>query len=98
VRTAISATDAGSVALIHGEVALADLSLSSVEGGDLVFLPEAGTAVGLLFGILGLAALKQARVLRDRRLMKIMGVGRRCRVPIHAPTPIIAGLSVCKNP
>ncbi len=30
---------------------------------------------------------RQARVLRDRRLMKIMGVGRRCRVPVHAPTP-----------
>ena len=61
---AITATDAGSVALIHGEVALADLSMASVEGGDLVLLPEPGTTIGLFFGILGLAALKQARTIR----------------------------------
>jgi hypothetical protein len=61
---AILATDAGSVALIHGEVALADLSVASVEGGDLVLLPEPGTAIGLLFGIFGLAALKQLRTIR----------------------------------
>ena len=61
---AILATDAGSVALLHGEVALADLSMTSVEGGDLVLLPEPGTTIGLLFGIFGLAALKQARTIR----------------------------------
>ena len=61
---AIAATDAGSVALIHGEVALADLSVASVEGGDLVLLPEPGTAIGLLFGIVGLAALNQLRTIR----------------------------------
>jgi hypothetical protein len=25
--------------------------------------------------------------------MKIMGVGRRCRVPIHAPTPQLYGMT-----
>jgi hypothetical protein len=61
---AITATDAGSVALIHGEVALADLSMASVEGGDLVLLPEPGTTIGLLFGIFGLGALNQLRTIR----------------------------------
>jgi hypothetical protein len=44
---AILATDAGSVALIQGKVALADLSMASAEGGDLVLLPEPGSALGL---------------------------------------------------
>jgi hypothetical protein len=61
---AITATDAGLVALIHGEVALADLSVASVEGGDLVLLPEPGTTIGLFFGIFGLAALNQLRTIR----------------------------------
>ncbi len=63
---AITATDAGSVALIHGEVALADLSMASVEGGDLVLLPEPGTTIGLLFGIFGLGALNQRRAVQSR--------------------------------
>jgi len=70
---AITATNAGSVAVIHGEVALADLSMASVEGGDLVLLPEPETAIGLFFGIVGLAALNQRRRVQNRQAT---GAGR----------------------
>lgn len=58
---------AGSVALSHGEVALADSSRSFVEAGDLVLLPEPGTTLGLLVGVFGLAALKQLHLGRAAR-------------------------------
>ena len=57
----IASQGSGSVALSHGEVALADLSRSFVESGDLVLLPEPGTMLGLLVGILGLAGLNRLR-------------------------------------
>jgi hypothetical protein len=51
-------------ASVSDDVPLADLSVASVEGGDLVLLPEPGTTIGLLFGIFGLGALNQLRTIR----------------------------------
>jgi hypothetical protein len=58
---AISATDAGSVALIHGEVAGADLSVSPLQPEDIVAVPEPGAWTGLLSGALLVAALGRVR-------------------------------------
>jgi hypothetical protein len=63
---AIVATDAGSVALIHGEVALADLSVASVESGDLVLLPEPSRWLLQVTGICFLAVLCRVRNRRIR--------------------------------
>jgi hypothetical protein len=57
----ILATDAGSVALIHGEVALADLSLASVETGDIVSVPEPASWLMLVAGTAFLGLLYRRR-------------------------------------
>jgi hypothetical protein len=57
----ISASDAGSVALIHGEVAGADLSVTAVEGEDLVLVPEPSRWLMLVAGLGLLGVLDRVR-------------------------------------
>lgn len=61
---AISATDAGSVALIHGEVALADLSVASIEAADIVIVPEPSLWLSFVVGLGLLLVLDRVRSTR----------------------------------
>jgi hypothetical protein len=62
----ISSQGAGSVAFTHGEVALADLSLAPIPGGDLVLLPEASGDLLFFSGVMGMVIVQSLRAQRSR--------------------------------
>ena len=57
----VSAGNNGAIELLRGEVALADLTVSSLEGGDVVLLPEPSLWLSLASAVSFLALLSRVR-------------------------------------